>query len=207
MVVNLQPIVSMNKEGGIPSLSDPTPHHKGFLYTPVPGVVSFYVFFILVCCVLIMALSCSRKAIVCTVNEPEQVKEAQIFPDEEGPPALVQKCVGIEAGRLYFGFDRSDVDEEGVRTVEALAGYLRSCEGILVKVGGYCDERGSLEYNYGLGKRRADAAVAELIGRGVEAARLKAFSYGEGGLAVEGCRDEGCHEKNRRVEFQLEGVK
>lgn len=129
----------------------------------------------------------------------------QIFPDEEDPPALVpKKCAEIVAIRLYFGFDRSDVDSDGVKVVEGLAGQLRGC-GDKIEVSGHCDSRGSREYNQGLGQRRAGAVSDLLVSLGIESPRISVVSYGEDRPAVGGCVDEDCHGKNRRVEIQLEG--
>jgi peptidoglycan-associated lipoprotein len=196
------------QEGGIPSLADPTPPKSVYPFITVSPYISYPVLGLVLACVIYMAVSCNKRTVTWEqpIDEPEQAQVVQTFSEEDDPPALVQDCAGIDGGRLYFGFDRSGVEGEGVKVVEVLAGRARGCAGEIVVIG-YCDERGSREYNQGLGQRRAGAVKAGLVGRGIDGGRVQIVSYGEDSLAVEGCRDEGCHEKNRRVEFQLEGVK
>jgi len=71
-----------------------------------------------------------------------------------------------------------------------------------VFIDGNCDERGTVEYNLGLGEHRAHAAMAYLVGLGVPAARLSMTSYGkEKPVCTESV--ESCWVRNRRAHFSL----
>jgi peptidoglycan-associated lipoprotein len=74
---------------------------------------------------------------------------------------------------------------------------------VKVLIGGYCDERGSNEYNLGLGQNRGDSAKKALINAGVAASRIRVVSYGkEKPFCTESTED--CWQKNRRAGFALD---
>jgi peptidoglycan-associated lipoprotein len=104
----------------------------------------------------------------------------------------------------YFDYDQSEVrgDSQSVLTQDAAAlkALLADFPNAIVKLEGHCDERGSAEYNLGLGDRRASSAKQFLVQLGVPADRLQTISYGkERPQCTES--DEGCWQKNRRVHF------
>jgi peptidoglycan-associated lipoprotein len=104
----------------------------------------------------------------------------------------------------YFDFDRSDVREDAratlTRNADALKQILREYPTGTVVIEGHCDERGSAEYNLGLGDRRGTAAQEFLVQLGVSAGRLRTISYGkERPQCTES--DEDCWQMNRRVHF------
>ncbi len=202
------PIQSKAVRGGDPSLAGPSPLENLHPFSSVSPYIFFHVLLFLVLATLYLSFGCGKRVVVYEnpLDEPERAQVVQIFPDEEDPPALVQNCGFYGPGEVYFGFNESGVSEQGVKVVEGMAAYLRGCDSVLVKVEGYCDNRGSREYNYGLGQRRAGAVCDLLVSLGVEDRKMQAISYGEGGLVVTGCKDEGCHGKNRRVEFKIERV-
>ena len=69
---------------------------------------------------------------------------------------------------------------------------------------GNADERGSSEYNMGLGENRARAVKNYLTGYGIDASRIETTSYGEERTARTGCgSDDACHQENRRVEWTV----
>ena len=84
--------------------------------------------------------------------------------------------------------------------VAAHAGYLVKFPSARVRLEGHTDERGSREYNIGLGERRAQAVRRALMLQGVADAQITTVSYGEERPAVEGT-DESAHAQNRRVEL------
>ena len=91
-------------------------------------------------------------------------------------------------------FPRLDAD------ADALKAIFRDFPDAVVQVEGHCDERGSAEYNLGLGDRRATAAKDFLVQLGVGADKLKTISYGkERPQCTES--NEGCYQKNRRAHF------
>jgi peptidoglycan-associated lipoprotein len=101
---------------------------------------------------------------------------------------------------IYFGFDDSEVDTDSVGILEAHGEYLASNPYLTVRLEGHADERGSREYNIGLGERRAQAVRQLLLLQGVGSAQLGTVSYGEERPAVLGS-DEEAWSLNRRVEL------
>lgn len=105
---------------------------------------------------------------------------------------------------VYFGFNEYSLTSEATRALDKDAECLKARKGGKVTVAGYCDERGTEEYNLHLGERRANAAKKYLTALGVEASSLKPTSYGEERPADPG-HDEAAWAKNRRVEFNEAG--
>lgn len=102
----------------------------------------------------------------------------------------------------YFDYDRNDLRADAVQTLTddaaALKSILRDFPMTTVAIEGHSDERGSAEYNLGLGDRRAQSAQEFLIQQGVPANRLRLVSYGkEHPQCTDG--NEACWQKNRRV--------
>lgn len=108
---------------------------------------------------------------------------------------------GLLAKRVvYFDFDSSDIKGEGTDIVAAHAKYLASHGGTRVRLEGNTDDRGSREYNIGLGERRAQAVRRALLLQGATEAQISTVSYGAERPAVAG-NDEAAWAKNRRVEI------
>jgi peptidoglycan-associated lipoprotein len=101
---------------------------------------------------------------------------------------------------VYFDYDRAEIKAEFVPIVAAHAKYLNGNASRRVRLEGHSDERGSREYNIGLGERRAQAVRRALMLQGVTEAQITTVSYGEERPAVQG-GDESAYSKNRRVEL------
>ena len=101
---------------------------------------------------------------------------------------------------IYFEYDRAEIKPEFVAIVTAHAKYLNGNASNKVRLEGHSDERGSREYNIGLGERRAQAVRRALMLQGVTEAQITTVSYGEERPAVQGS-DEAAYAKNRRVEL------
>jgi len=117
--------------------------------------------------------------------------------DEEtaGPQA------GLLAKRIiYFDFDSSEIKGDGTDIVGAHAKYLANNPSVRVRLEGHTDDRGSREYNIGLGERRAQSVRRALLLQGASEAQLSTVSYGDERPAVAG-HDEAAWSKNRRVEI------
>ena len=71
-----------------------------------------------------------------------------------------------------------------------------------VVIEGHCDERGSSEYNIGLGEKRARAVQSYLISYGIDRNRLDVTSLGKERPVASSCSDDFCHAKNRRCEWK-----
>ncbi|MCG6866048.1 MAG: peptidoglycan-associated lipoprotein Pal [Thiogranum sp.] len=105
---------------------------------------------------------------------------------------------------IYFAFDSSEVAEQDRPLVEAHAAFLVANPTVKVSVEGHTDERGSREYNIGLGDRRAQAVRRMLEFQGVSPSQITVISYGEEKPAVDG-HDESAWSMNRRVELVYVG--
>lgn len=129
---------------------------------------------------------------------------------QEGDLALPQSDRGRElvfakAGdiqTIYFEYDSSTLSSEAKAALEQAAQWLRQNPTKSIRIEGNCDERGTTEYNLGLGERRALAARRYLISLGVDPERIFTISYGEEKPAVDG-HDEAAWKFNRRDDFGL----
>ena len=101
---------------------------------------------------------------------------------------------------IYFDFDRADIRADSQSVAAAHAQYLSKNPSQKVRLEGHADERGSREYNIGLGERRGQAVRRALLLQGVAEAQLSTVSYGEERPAVAGS-DEQAYALNRRVEI------
>jgi peptidoglycan-associated lipoprotein len=118
--------------------------------------------------------------------------------DGEGVPGPQD---GLLAKRLiYFDFDSSEIRGEGTEIVAAHARYLSRRAPLRVRLEGHTDERGSREYNIGLGERRAQAVRRALMLQGASEVQIATVSYGEERPASAGS-DETAWTQNRRVEI------
>jgi len=98
----------------------------------------------------------------------------------------------------YFNFDKSDLREDARAALAKDAEFLRSYPQIRISIEGHCDERGSTEYNLGLGQRRADSAKKYLVSLGIATDRIGTVSWGkERPVCTE--HNEDCWQRNRRA--------
>ena len=110
-----------------------------------------------------------------------------------GPNASVGRII-------YFDFDKSDIRPEFAAVISGNAQFLAAHPGAKLKLEGNTDERGTREYNIGLGERRAQAVRRALLLQGAIDAQISTVSYGEERPAISG-HDEAAWSKNRRVEI------
>jgi peptidoglycan-associated lipoprotein len=106
----------------------------------------------------------------------------------------------IKNRTVYFDYDRDDIKSDFREIVAAHGKYLAANPGAKVRLEGHTDERGSREYNIGLGERRAQAVKQALLLQGAGASQLTTVSYGEERPAATGS-DEESWSLNRRVEI------
>jgi peptidoglycan-associated lipoprotein len=99
---------------------------------------------------------------------------------------------------IYFEFDSSEIKAEYNAMITAHARYLASNPNTKVRIEGNTDERGSREYNIGLGERRAQAVRRALMLQGVNESQITTVSYGEERPAVTGHTEE-AWSRNRRA--------
>jgi peptidoglycan-associated lipoprotein len=127
------------------------------------------------------------------------------------PPAVVVPTTTLSAEEefkasvqdAFFDYDTYDIRGDAQATLSRDASYLATHPDLKVVIGGYCDERGSNEYNLALGQNRADAAKNALVSAGVAANRIRVISYGkEKPFCAEST--EACWQENRRAGFTLD---
>jgi peptidoglycan-associated lipoprotein len=101
---------------------------------------------------------------------------------------------------VYFDFDKTDIKSQFQAAISCHAAYLRQFPAARVTLEGNADERGTREYNLGLGERRGNSVSSALGTAGASASQLNVVSYGEERPV---CKEHGedCWQKNRRVEI------
>jgi peptidoglycan-associated lipoprotein len=104
---------------------------------------------------------------------------------------------------IHFEFDKYRITDEAKPVLERIASALKEKPTWKVLIEGHCDERGSNEYNLGLGEQRALATKRYLGSLGIEESRFQTVSYGEE-RPVESGSGESSWAKNRRAEFRVE---
>jgi len=104
---------------------------------------------------------------------------------------------------LFFDYDSYTLRSDAEPSISAAAAYLNAHPAIKVLVAGYCDDRGSAEYNITLGENRANAAKQALVAAGVDATRVRVVSYGK---ERQFCTEEtdSCWQQNRRDQFSID---
>jgi peptidoglycan-associated lipoprotein len=126
-------------------------------------------------------------------------------PRQADPSAALKDPNNVLSKRsVYFDYDKYDIKPEFKPLVEAHAQYLRANPGAKMLIQGNADERGSREYNVGLGQRRSDTVKRALLLLGAKEAQIEAVSLGEEKPV---CTDhaEGCWSKNRRDDMLYSG--
>jgi peptidoglycan-associated lipoprotein len=126
-------------------------------------------------------------------------------PPAPPPPAPVkevseQDLFGQNVKDAFFDYDKSDLRPDAEQALSADANFLKEHPGAKFTIEGHCDDRGSEEYNLGLGDRRATEAKTYLINAGVSGAQISTISYGKDRPF---CQDhtEECWQQNRRDHF------
>jgi len=100
---------------------------------------------------------------------------------------------------VHFGYDSIVVEASDVSKLNEVAKFMKSSDKQLI-IAGFTDERGTAEYNRGLGERRAQAVRTVLLQKGVDDTHIQTTSFGSEMPAAEG-HDEAAWAKNRRAEF------
>jgi peptidoglycan-associated lipoprotein len=120
-------------------------------------------------------------------------------------PGSVQDFAVNVGDRIFFDSDSSEINASGQATLDKQAQWLARYPRYSFTIEGHADERGTREYNFALGARRAEAAKNYLIARGVGANRIRTVSFGkERPVAV--CNDISCWSQNRRAVTVLAGA-
>ena len=120
-----------------------------------------------------------------------------------GAPGSAEDFKATSGGDIvYFSSDSTDLTPEAKQTLSAQSQWLNRYASNTVTIEGHADERGTREYNIGLGAKRADSVKRYLTAQGVNAARVRTISYGKE-RPVATCDDISCWSKNRRAQTIL----
>ena len=116
--------------------------------------------------------------------KPVEISEEELFPQN--------------VRDAFFDYDKADIRMDAQQVLTANAEWLKSHPSVSFTIEGHCDERGSEEYNLGLGDRRAAAAKNFLVNLGISADRINTISYGK---SRQQCSEatEDCWQQNRRA--------
>jgi peptidoglycan-associated lipoprotein len=113
-------------------------------------------------------------------------------------PGSSQDFIVNVGDRVFFDTDSTVLTAQSRQTLDRQAQWLNQYPRYAITIEGHADERGTREYNIGLGARRAQTVQDYLISRGVGANRMRTISYGkERPVAV--CDDISCWSQNRRA--------
>jgi peptidoglycan-associated lipoprotein len=107
---------------------------------------------------------------------------------------------------VFFAYDQYDIRSSDQPAVNADVSFLAQHPKVSVLIQGHCDERGSDEYNMGLGENRANQVKESLVKQGVSADRIKIISYGKEKPFCTSSETEDCWQQNRRAHFAFAGT-
>lgn len=123
-------------------------------------------------------------------------------PQPKAPSATLEQLFARDVKDAFFDFNMANIRPDARQALMQTAAFLRAHPTVDVTIEGHCDERGSLEYNLGLGQRRANAAKSFLVSLGISPDRMTTMSWGkEHPFCTE--HNETCWQQNRRAHFVL----
>jgi peptidoglycan-associated lipoprotein len=134
---------------------------------------------------------------------PTTIPSAPIT-DPSKDPRLKDPANVLSKRSIYFDFDSDAIKAEFVPLVEAHAAFLRQYKTAKMLIQGNADDRGSREYNLGLGQRRADAVKRRLVLLGATESQIESVSLGEE-KPVCTQQTEECWARNRRADILYGG--
>lgn len=156
----------------------------------------------LVALLCVGAAACSKKQEVKPQPQAEQtpVTEAPATGAGKYTPEDLDRDACLRQRVVYFDFDKTEIKPEFQQIMACHAKYLQDRPTAQIRLEGNTDERGTREYNLGLGERRGNAVSSALTAAGGSASQLNVISYGKEKPV---CREhnEDCWGKNRRVEI------
>lgn len=156
----------------------------------------------LVALLCVGAAACSKKQEVKPQPPVEQTAPPPAAASSDGKytPADLDTDACLRQRVVYFDFDKSEIKPEFQQIMACHAKYLQDRPSAQMRLEGNTDERGTREYNLGLGERRANAVDSALQANGASASQMTVISYGKEKPV---CREhnEDCWSKNRRVEI------
>ncbi len=162
---------------------------------------------LLVMASMLLSAGCAKKEKaaspqVVVVEDTQPAPKPMPKPQPAPAPAemTVEEAMSLLGQPIYFDFDRFEVKPLAEDVLKYKAELLQKFPQISIVIEGHCDERGTNEYNMGLGDRRAKSTVNYLGILGIDEKRFTMISYGEERPADPGHNEE-AWAKNRRCEF------
>jgi peptidoglycan-associated lipoprotein len=156
----------------------------------------------LVALLCVGAAACTKKQEVKPPPAPVEQPTPPQAPVDNGKytPADLDTDACLRQRVVYFDFDKSEIKPEFQQIMACHAKYLQDRPTAQMRLEGNTDERGTREYNLGLGERRGNAVASALQANGASASQMNVISYGKEKPV---CRqhNEDCWSKNRRVEI------
>ena len=145
---------------------------------------------ILITGVVLSLAACASRPKPTPPAAPAPAPAPEAPPPPPPPPPVAEQPTGpvpgstqdfvINAGdRIYFDYDSYSIRGDAGPVLDKQSEWLRRYPQVKVRIEGNADERGTREYNFALGARRANAVRDYLVGRGVQAGRIETVSYGK----------------------------
>jgi len=156
---------------------------------------------------LVLALTAALALAACSTNKTDEGVPGAGGLGAAGAasPGSAQDFIVNVGDRVFFDSDSSDLTPTATATLDKQARWLGQYPRYAITMEGHADERGTREYNFALGARRAQVARDYLASRGVAASRIRTTSFGkERPVAV--CDDISCWSQNRRAVTVLNGA-
>ena len=161
-------------------------------------------------------VACAKKQQPQTEPEAEPAPAAVAPAAEPNADSLAAERARLEAERarlealinqimsedVYFDFDRSELTEKAKELLAQVGELLIKEERFTITIEGHTDARGTEDYNFTLGAKRAMKVKEFLVAYGIDAKRMESVSYGKEAPKVEGATEE-AYSQNRRANFRV----
>ena len=150
-----------------------------------------------------MLFSCSKKVTKVEQQAAAPLKTAGVIKERDNTRAKDLDRIQDVLVPIYFDFDLYTLKSEELPKLERIASLLSKTRNVRLVCEGHCDERGSDDYNMGLGDNRARAIKNWLTAYGITDVQVETTSYGKQMPAASHCSDDYCHSRNRRAEWRI----
>lgn len=169
--------------------------------------------FTLLCCCVLLLVGCGGKKTSSVKEISPDYREVNPFADVDttgdavfGEAALsemLKKKIAEALKPVYFEYDSYRLTDDAIKQLGKVVRFMKEEKRLRIIIQGHCDERGSSEYNIGLGELRASVIREYLAAYGITNIRMETMSFGREKPAFSGCYNEKCHSLNRRGEFRV----
>ncbi len=158
-----------------------------------------------------MIAGCAKQETVKPEEKPQATQQAAQPSQQQAPAVTAQAQQPVEKTieeiqkellMIHFDFNKYNIRPDAKTILEGNAKVLSENPNVKVQIAGYCDDRGSVEYNLALGEKRAQAAKNYLVTLGVAPGRLSTISYGKSD-PIDPANNEKAWAMNRRDEFHI----